>query len=230
MKFLQKTFLTGLFSLFLFGNATTQAQSFADVSSDHPYYEAIEYAKNNNIVKGYNNGLFSPFKTINRAEFTKIIIGSLYSEEEISSCDTEKFSFPDVKNSDWFAKYVCVAKKEKIINGYADGTFKASNTITLPEAMKIILEGNEIDVMEGYNESYNSGKTICDTCSQLIIDVWSENWASPYIHYFVKNIDEKEEKLEKRIFGAAQAVGEEFFIHKISRGEMAYIIMKIKNE
>jgi len=140
MKFLQKTFLTGLFSLFLFGNATTQAQSFADVSSDHPYYEAIEYAKNNNIVKGYNNGLFSPFKTINRAEFTKIIIESLYSEEEISSCDTEKFSFPDVKNSDWFAKYVCVAKKEKIINGYADGTFKASNTITLPEAMKIILD------------------------------------------------------------------------------------------
>ena len=197
MKFLQKTFLTGLFSLFLFGNATTQAQSFADVSSDHPYYEAIEYAKNNNIVKGYNNGLFSPFKTINRAEFTKIIIESLYSEEEISSCDTEKFSFPDVKNSDWFAKYVCVAKKEKIINGYADGTFKASNTITLPEAMKIILEGNEIGV-----DKYEG-----------------QEWQEPYMEWaHNEGITQKIQNNRGLNIGT----------YKITRGEMAYIIMKIK--
>ena len=47
--------------------------------------------------------------------------------------------FPDVPISEWFAKYVCVAKDKGIIGGYPDGTFKPADKINFVEAAKIIV-------------------------------------------------------------------------------------------
>lgn len=106
---------------------------FEDVSEHTPHAEAINYLYDNDVVSGYSDGLYRPFTNINRAEFTKILVGSLFDTVSGSNC------FPDV-NNEWFAPYVCKAKDLGIVSGYPDGTFKPSENINIVEALKITLE------------------------------------------------------------------------------------------
>jgi hypothetical protein len=122
--------------------------SFSDVQSQHPNYDAISYVQSQQIVQGYSDGTYRPDISINRAEFTKIIIGAVYNSSVIDNCIQEKTEatnnavfFPDVPKTAWFAKYVCTAKVNGIIQGYPDGTFKPANNINFVEAAKIIANG-----------------------------------------------------------------------------------------
>ncbi len=133
-----KNFVKCIFlSLFL----TTNVQAFfTDVNETNLNFDAINYVYEKNIVGGYEDNTFQPDKKINRAEFTKIIINTVL-EDQVSNCN-ENF-FYDVKSTDWFSKYICVAKKNNIISGYDDGSFKPEQSIKFSEAAKIIIEAFE---------------------------------------------------------------------------------------
>ena len=107
------------------------AQTFSDVSSYSVNKDAIDSLKTDNVIQGYSDGSYKPDNRINRAEFTKIIVATLVDNPTGSYC------FTDVKD-EWFAKYVCTAKKLGYIGGYADGSFKPGNYINFAEASKII--------------------------------------------------------------------------------------------
>jgi len=126
----------------LFLAPVVRADVFNDVQSEHFNGDAIQYLKDNTIVQGYSDGSFKPENRINRAEFTKIIIEAVYSDEEINACD--EASFPDVPAGEWFSKYICMAKKHKVVGGYPDGNFKPSDFINFAEASKIIAEAEDI--------------------------------------------------------------------------------------
>lgn len=133
----------------------TQA-AFVDVSSTNEYSAAINYVQSEGIVSGYPDGTFKPGNTINRAEFTKIVVEAIAG----SSYGTGSGCFSDV-SSEWFAPYVCYAKAEGIIGGYPDGSFKPGNSINFVEAAKIIGEsfgaiGVEIET-ELWFEAYIDG-------------------------------------------------------------------------
>lgn len=100
--------------------------------------ESIEYLLDQDIVQGYPDGSFQPQRTINRAEFTKIIIGSLFENEDIQLQDDSCFN--DVKTGQWFAPYVCLAQSEGILQGYPDGQFRPAQNINQAEALKILYE------------------------------------------------------------------------------------------
>src|SRR3990172_2507854 len=99
-------------------------ETFSDIL-DHSYGEAIYYVKTNSIVSGYPDGTYKPDNKINRAEFTKIIMETIFGTPEEPEFDC----FPDVPKKEWHAKYICEALKRKIIEGYPDGSFKPTNTI-----------------------------------------------------------------------------------------------------
>ena len=133
-------------TLILLGGPLAKAVSFNDVPAGHPNADAIEYVKENGIVSGYPDGTFKPDNTINRAEFTKIIIGAQFDSATIENCITQNVQaswtyafFPDVPKDAWFAKYICAAKMKGIINGYPDGLFKPESDINFSEASKIIV-------------------------------------------------------------------------------------------
>lgn len=112
--------------------AQSQEKLFSDVNTESKYVDAIEYLKENQIVQGYPDGSFGPEKNINRAEFTKILVGAISKEPAVGSkC------FKDVTDQ-WFASYVCTAKKLGLVDGYADGNFKPEEPINFSEAAKII--------------------------------------------------------------------------------------------
>lgn len=121
--------------------------TFPDVPLAHPSYDAVEYLAGNTIIGGYPDGTFRPEQEINRAEFTKIIIGARFSPLDIAGClpsipsallFSRSLVFPDVARHQWFAKYVCKAKVSGMVGGYPDGTFRPVANINFAEAAKIL--------------------------------------------------------------------------------------------
>jgi hypothetical protein len=132
-----KYFLKGVEFKIAYSDTTgnVSANSFKDVNSNTEFAKAIEFVRSRGIVEGYADGTYKPTNSINRAEFTKILIEAKYdSIPAATSC------FSDVKSGEWYAKYVCLAKSEGIIEGYPDKTFKPAQVINLAEALKIVLE------------------------------------------------------------------------------------------
>lgn len=115
-------------------SALSEDDSFPDVPESHRAFMEIMALRSRGILQGYPDGSFRPDKTLNRAELSKLLIAGLHAAED----KNESSCFPDVKN-EWFARYVCAAKRLKWVNGYPDLTFKPANTVNRAEAIKIII-------------------------------------------------------------------------------------------
>lgn len=107
----------------------------------HKYEQAIRYLEENKIVEGYPDGLFKAEIPVNRAEFTKIVVGAKLKSEPFSSAAD---CFPDVAKSAWYSSYVCYAKDSHIIDGFPDGTFKPGDNVKFVEAAKILANTFEL--------------------------------------------------------------------------------------
>lgn len=81
--------------------------------------------------------------------------------EESQEIDYSKWTnpFSDLKKTDWYYKYVRELSAKDIMKGYPDGTFRAGNSPTIGEALKLIL------LATGYSE-------------QTAVD---KHWASGYL-------------------------------------------------
>lgn len=185
---------------------------FSDVDETHPSYEAIRYFKNHEIIKGYDDGSFRPEKPVNRAEALKIILlGANYHFTNniifsTATNDVEK-KYSDLEKNAWYVPYILKATELKIVNGYSDNTFKPENTLNKAEALKMILESNEV--------------TLEKTIKQLPYgDVPSESWFAGYFQYY-KNYH----LLETDENGSVHPS------HELSRAELADLMYRfIKRE
>lgn len=128
-------FMSGLFFFNLM--TPTSLATFEDVFNSNMYSDGIHYLQKKGAISGYPDGTFKPFKTINRAEFTKIVVEVLYDEATIKKCTNSTFS--DIPANAWFIPYVCMAKTNGIIDGYPDETFRPENDILVVEAAKILI-------------------------------------------------------------------------------------------
>jgi len=151
-----------------------QASVLSDISS-HKNRTAIEYLNQNGIVQGYEDGTYKPDASINRAEFTKIIIEATYDSETIEGCLPQQMKpnwtytfFPDVDRNAWYAKYICVAKINNIVSGYEDGLFRPENEINKAEAIKILVTSQGYTIPESV-----TGNTYSD--------VMNDDWFAPYV-------------------------------------------------
>jgi len=123
--------------------------SFPDVPPSHPNYDAINYVQSEGIGEGYSDGTYGADKTINRAEFTKIIIRAAYRPADNDPGIEEGYQgepvFPDVYNA-WYAKYVYIAKTLGWVQGDHDGIFRPANAINFVEAAKILVRAFDLPV------------------------------------------------------------------------------------
>lgn len=131
---------------------------FTDVVEGATYYDALLYLKNAGVVSGYDDGSFKPNNTINRAEFTKIIVGAtlesngLCMEGYANEGGTYMNLFTDVLSPVgsaepvWYLDYVCEAKTNDLVDGYPDGSFKPEQQINFAEAAKIIVNGFKLPI------------------------------------------------------------------------------------
>ncbi len=143
MQNIQKTNILLGFSIATFALASSVSAAmpeFSDIGGRDDR-QGIEFLKNMGVIQGYNDGTYKPDRSITRAEFTKIILETTNIPlKECKPADIENISsiFSDVNAEDWFSKYICIANKSGLINGYNDGTFKPNNQINFAESAKII--------------------------------------------------------------------------------------------
>ncbi|MBB6734247.1 S-layer homology domain-containing protein [Cohnella sp. CBP 2801] len=105
---------------------------FQDVEN-HWAQNAVNDMGSRMIVDGTGNGLFSPDRSMTRAEFAAMIVRALGLKVE-SGLST----FADVSASAWYVGAVQTAYDYKLINGFGDGLFHPMEEITREQAMAII--------------------------------------------------------------------------------------------
>ena len=120
------------------GAANTDTTTFRDVR-DKDTAMAVEALRLMDVVDGYGDGTFRPDTALNRAQFCKMAVYAMNGEGELGRYRTVTV-FPDVKPSHWAAAYINMAAKGKgIISGYADGKFHPDQTITVGQAVTIVM-------------------------------------------------------------------------------------------
>lgn len=134
MKHKAKRVIAGALMLALLVTGVS-ATSFPDVDENAAYAEAVEYVSEAGIMEGKNGGNFDPEGTVTRAEMAAIICRMLYETENLPSEER----FPDVPVSHWANGYVSKAAELGIVNGYDNGNFGPSDTVTYEQAVTMII-------------------------------------------------------------------------------------------
>ncbi len=111
--------------------------AFPDIKDDNTALAASVLASMG-VVSGYEDGSFRPDASLTRAEFCKLVIVMMGLEDKADAAARGSV-FSDVKSSEWFAGYVNLAAKEGLVNGKGDGRFAPSDSITLGEAVTILI-------------------------------------------------------------------------------------------
>ena len=125
-------------SLLLIPAGAADATRFSDVT-DPTTATAIEVLRLMGVLSGYEDGTFRPANQLTRAQFCKMTIHATDSTGELGRYRTVTI-FPDVKPSYWAASYINLAAKGKhIIAGYTDGKFYPDRTVTVGQAVTILL-------------------------------------------------------------------------------------------
>lgn len=83
----------------------TYTNPFSDVLEDQWYTQYVLEAYDRGITEGYEDGSFRPRKTVNTAEFLKMLSNTL------SLQTNAPYTYQDVSASDWFAPYVGIAEQ-----------------------------------------------------------------------------------------------------------------------
>ena len=109
----------------------SSGNSYADVTAENWYNNAVSTLTNAGIVNGDNETTFRPDAAITRAEFAAIaarFTDSLYLDKDMFSDNS----------GHWASEYINTAAFLGWIHGYEDGTFRPDNLITRAEAMTLI--------------------------------------------------------------------------------------------
>lgn len=104
-------------------------KSFSDVAA---YKNEILSLSARGIVNGTGDGLFSPLRTVTRAEFCAINVRALGLSKQ-----SEK-SFSDVPRGAWYEPSVRTAVRYGIVGGVSSDRFAPDGTITLEQACAML--------------------------------------------------------------------------------------------
>lgn len=87
------------------------------------------------VIGGFPDGEFKGTRDVNRAELAKFLLLARYGTvEDVSNSG----QFPDVKEGEWYVKYVVTAANMGIIKGHPDGAFRPANAVNVAEFLKML--------------------------------------------------------------------------------------------
>ncbi len=115
----------------------------------------------NDIVVGYPDGYFKPYKNITRAEFATVLVKGF----NMDNCTMSRENlFSDVPSCNWANPAIAKAVDEDLMAGYPNGMFSPNKPVTRVEALTTIAKGITCDIDEcKANEilsQYSDGNTI----------------------------------------------------------------------
>ena len=128
---------------------------FTDVKKDDWSYENVLFVYRNELMKGTSDNVFSPNTPLDRA----MVVTILYRLADEAANDTESMTrdsiFTDVASGVWYTEAVIWAAANDIVNGYGDGRFGPTDSITREDLATIIMRflnmtGTSISVTQQY--------------------------------------------------------------------------------
>jgi hypothetical protein len=128
-----KKWLLALFLIICLPFQTKAASIFSDVPPGTEVGDAVTNLVERGIISGYKDGTFRPNVAVTRAQAAKILAGVLKLDTKNASA-----SFSDVPETYEHYGAIAALAERKILNGYADGTFKPNSPITRGQMAKII--------------------------------------------------------------------------------------------
>ena len=136
-----KKFLSLVLALVMTMSLVTVSAGAKDFSDDNSitYQEAVDVISEIGVVDGYTGGDFKPTDVLTRGAAAKIICNLILGPTTASALSASSAPFKDVPVSNTFAGYITYCAQEKIINGYPDGTFRPTGTLTGNAFMKMLL-------------------------------------------------------------------------------------------
>lgn len=135
-------------------------EMFSDVDKNNVYYDAITELVDDGVINGYEDGTFKPEATITRAEFAKLLaVASAPTGTKFTAQTTKYTDMLDASSpSAWAIPYVNYASGTKVVDGYPDGTFKPTKTVTYGEAVKMIVctlnYGSVVEQLDPWYKGY----------------------------------------------------------------------------
>jgi len=118
-----------------------EESSFSDLNQTDENFVAINFLKNNDIVRGYPDGTFKPNNNVTRVEALKFIYEGLNKDVKPRAF----LQFADTDSKAWYARYIAAAQKDGVIKGYANNLFKPANPVTRAEFVKMLVEAAGYD-------------------------------------------------------------------------------------
>ncbi len=111
---------------------------FSDVEAGPVVETAVSTLVEKGIISGYPDGTFKPDGAITRAEFAAVI--TRFKGITAPADAVTGFSDLDADaGSAWARPFVKAAVDAGIINGFSDGTFKAGESVTYEQAIKMLV-------------------------------------------------------------------------------------------
>lgn len=110
---------------------------FSDVT-DRNTIMAVESLRLMGVLDGYSDNTFRPGAALNRAQFCKMAVYAMHGQEELGLYSTVTI-FPDAKPSHWASAYINMASRKGVIAGYPDGKFHPERSVTVGQAVTILL-------------------------------------------------------------------------------------------
>lgn len=111
-----------------------ERNTFADVSKDHWYYEAVNYVYEQGIMSGLTETVFGPNDKLTRSQFAAILY-RIEGEPDVTY--SEKFS--DVPDNMWYTKGILWAADSGIVSGYEDNSLFGVNDDITREQMAVMM-------------------------------------------------------------------------------------------
>lgn len=138
------------------GGDLCETHRFSDIDQDQWYHDSVDWAVDNGIFNGYDNGTFGPDDPLYREQAAAVLYNYFGG-----SAGADESGMSDVESSQWYTDAVNWAVSNGIMTGY-DGTseFGVGDTLTreqfcavIAKAMKVDTSNVDLSVLDAFTDA-----------------------------------------------------------------------------
>ena len=128
---------------------------FRDVNETEYFHPFVLDLNDDGALGGYDDGTFRPYNQATRGQFVKIAVLAFH----IPMYTGNEQHFTDVPPSHTFYRYIETARRDNIIGGYSDGTFRPFANVTRGQVAKIAVESADMEILMPATPSFSDVPT-----------------------------------------------------------------------